>query len=393
MITLDKILYTAKAHTTGGRDGGSSRTDDGRLEVKLSDPGRSGTGTNAEQLFAAGWSACFLAAIRIVAAKRKVALPSEVTVDTEIDLGRAGDGHGLAGRLNINLGGMDQDAAESLVEAASNICPYSLAIKGNIDVKYKRDHIRRFGSRRSNTTCPRESLAIAADSRPTIAIPFVSRRLDALAVAGQFESVCEPSHFITASGQKKGSRRPMSTTLTTPQTITTWTLDPVHSVAEFKVKHMMISNVKGQFTGITGVLILDENEIAGSRIEATIDASTINTREAQRDAHLKSADFFDVEQFPTLSFRSTQVKRTGDDELAVTGDLTIHGVTRQVTFQVEGPTAAGKDPWGNTRIGLSATTKINRKDFGLTWNTALETGGILVGEDITITLDAEFVKA
>ena len=186
----------------------------------------------------------------------------------------------------------------------------------------------------------------------------------------------------------------MSTTLTAPQTTTTtWNLDPVHSVAEFKVKHMMISNVKGQFTGITGVLTLDENDIAGSRVEATIDASTINTREAQRDAHLKSADFFDVEQFPTLSFRSKQVKRTGDDELAVTGDLTIHGVTRQVTFQVEGPTAAGKDPWGNTRIGLSATTKINRRDFGLTWNAALETGGILVGEDVTITLDLEFVKA
>jgi polyisoprenoid-binding protein YceI len=128
-------------------------------------------------------------------------------------------------------------------------------------------------------------------------------------------------------------------------------------------------------------------------VEATIDASTINTREAERDTHLKSADFFDVEQFPTLSFRSKQVKRTGDDELAVTGDLTVHGVTRQVTFQVEGPTAAGKDPWGNTRIGLSATTKINRKDFGLTWNAVLETGGILVGEDVAITLDLEFLKA
>jgi polyisoprenoid-binding protein YceI len=140
----------------------------------------------------------------------------------------------------------------------------------------------------------------------------------------------------------------MSATLAAPQTtITTWNLDPVHSVAEFKVKHMMISNVKGQFTGVAGVLTLDENDIAGSRVEATMDASTINTREAQRDTHLKSADFFDVEQFPTLSFRSTQVKRTGDDELAVTGDLTIHGVTRQVTFPVEGPTAAGKDPWGS----------------------------------------------
>lgn len=186
----------------------------------------------------------------------------------------------------------------------------------------------------------------------------------------------------------------MSATHTAQQTTTsTWNLDPVHSVAEFKVKHMMISNVKGQFNGITGILTLDEYDVEGSRVEATIDASTINTREAQRDAHLRSADFFDVEQFPTLSFQSKLVKRTSDDELAVTGDLTIHGVTRQVTFQVEGPTAAGKDPWGNTRIGLSATMKINRKDFGLTWNAALETGGILVGEDVAITLDLEFLKA
>jgi polyisoprenoid-binding protein YceI len=186
----------------------------------------------------------------------------------------------------------------------------------------------------------------------------------------------------------------MNATLTAPQTTTTtWNLDPVHSVAEFKVRHMMISNVKGQFTAITGILTLDENDIAGSRVEAAIDASTINTREAQRDAHLKGADFFDVEQFPTLSFRSSHVKRTGEDGVAVSGDLTIHGVTRQVTFQVEGPTAARKDPWGNTRIGVSATTRINRKDFGLTWNTALETGGFLVGEDVTVTLDLEFVKA
>jgi polyisoprenoid-binding protein YceI len=186
----------------------------------------------------------------------------------------------------------------------------------------------------------------------------------------------------------------MSATLTARQTeTTTWTLDPVHSVAEFKVRHMMISNVKGQFTGLTGVLTFDEHDITRSSVQATIDASTVNTREAQRDAHLKSADFFDVEQFPTLSFTTTRVTRTGDDELAVTGDLTIHGVTRQVTFQVEGPTAAGKDPWGNTRIGVSAMTRINRKDYGLTWNTALETGGILVGEDVAITLDLEFVKA
>jgi polyisoprenoid-binding protein YceI len=186
----------------------------------------------------------------------------------------------------------------------------------------------------------------------------------------------------------------MSTTLIAPQTTTTtWNLDPVHSVAEFKVKHMMISNVKGQFTGITGALALDESDIANSRVEATIDASSIDTRDAQRDTHLKSADFFDVEKFPALSFRSTSVKRTRDGELDVAGDLTIHGVSRPVTFKVEGPTAPGKDPWGYTRIGLSAVTKINRKDFGLTWNAALETGGILVGDEVTITLDVQFVKA
>ncbi len=183
-------------------------------------------------------------------------------------------------------------------------------------------------------------------------------------------------------------------TLATPQTVTTtWNIDPVHSVAEFKVKHMMISNVKGQFTRVKGVLTLDETDLTNSRVEASIEAASINTREDQRDAHLKSADFFDVEKFPTLSFQSTRVSRVADGEQAVAGELTIHGVTRNVVFTVEGPTAPGKDPWGNTRIGLSATTKISRKDFGLTWNAALETGGILVGDEVTITLDVQFVKA
>jgi polyisoprenoid-binding protein YceI len=182
-------------------------------------------------------------------------------------------------------------------------------------------------------------------------------------------------------------------TLAIPQSTTTWNLDPVHSVAEFKVKHMMISNVKGQFTAVKGVLSLDETDLNRSSIEASIDATSINTRDPQRDAHLKSADFFDVEKFSTLSFKSTQISRVADGELSVAGDLTIHGVTRNVVFWVEGPTPPAKDPWGNTRVGLSATTKINRKDFGLTWNSALETGGILIGEEVTITLDVQFVKA
>ena len=182
--------------------------------------------------------------------------------------------------------------------------------------------------------------------------------------------------------------------LATPQTtVTTWNIDPVHSLAEFKVKHMMISNVKGQFTRLSGLMTLDENEITKSQIDASIEAASINTSDAQRDAHLKSADFFDVEKFPALSFRSTGVTAKGGGELAVTGDLTIHGVTRQVQFKVEGLSSPAKDPWGNTRLGLSATTKINRKDFGLTWNTALETGGILVGDDIAITLEVQFIKA
>jgi polyisoprenoid-binding protein YceI len=185
----------------------------------------------------------------------------------------------------------------------------------------------------------------------------------------------------------------ISTTSTAPTSVSTWNLDPVHYVVEFKVKHMMISNVKGQFTGITGVLTLDENDITKSRVEATIDASTINTRDPQRDTHLKSADFLDVEKYSTLTLKSKSVKRTGADEGTVIGDLTIHGVTREVVFQVEGPTPPGSDPWGNERLGLSATTKISRKEFGLTWNAALEAGGFLVGDEVTITLDVQFVKA
>jgi polyisoprenoid-binding protein YceI len=182
--------------------------------------------------------------------------------------------------------------------------------------------------------------------------------------------------------------------LATPQAATTtWNIDPVHSVAEFKVKHMMISNVKGQFTSVKGVLNLDETDLTKSYVEASADAASINTRDPQRDAHLKSADFFDVEKFPTLSFKSTRIAHVGDGELAVTGDLTIHGFTRNVVFSVEGPTPPAKDPWGNVRVGLSATTKINRKDFGLNWNAALETGGILLGDEVTITLDVQFVKA
>jgi polyisoprenoid-binding protein YceI len=183
----------------------------------------------------------------------------------------------------------------------------------------------------------------------------------------------------------------MNTTVA-PQ-VTTWNIDPAHSVAEFKVKHMMISNVKGRFGGVKGSLRLDDENITQSYVEASVDAASVDTHEPQRDAHLKSPDFFHVEKFPSLSFTSNRIARKGDGELEVTGDLTIRGITRIVIFTVDGPSAPAKDPWGNVRLGLAASTKISRKDFGLTWNAALETGGVLVGDDVTINLELEFVKA
>ncbi len=173
----------------------------------------------------------------------------------------------------------------------------------------------------------------------------------------------------------------------------TYVLDPAHSRIGFIARHAMVAKVRGSFDEYEGSATFDGHNPASSTLRVTIQTASVDSRDSGRDTHLKSADFFDVEKFPTLTFKSTGVSRTGDDELAVEGDLTIHGATKRVTFTVEGPTAPGKDPWGNTRIGLSATTKINREDFGLTWNAALETGGILVGKDVTITLDVQFVKA
>jgi polyisoprenoid-binding protein YceI len=185
----------------------------------------------------------------------------------------------------------------------------------------------------------------------------------------------------------------MATTANTSAVTTTWKLDPAHSHAEFKIRHMMISNVKGSFSGLSGTLTEHAIDATLSSVDASIDIATVNTGDAQRDGHLKTAEFFDIEKYPAMTFKSTVVKPNGDGGYNVTGDLTLHGVTRQETFVVEGPSAPAKDPWGNTRIGLSATAKINRKDFGLNWNAALETGGILVGDDVNVTLEVEFVKA
>jgi polyisoprenoid-binding protein YceI len=172
----------------------------------------------------------------------------------------------------------------------------------------------------------------------------------------------------------------------------TWVIDVDHSSVQFKVKHLMVSNVKGEFKKFSGTVTMDDADITKSRVDVTIDAASIDTGVAKRDEHLKSPDFFDVAKYPTLMFVSTKVAKAGDNRLKVTGNLTLHGVTREVVLDVEGPNPAVKDMYGNTKSGASATTKINRKDFGLTWNKALEAGGVAVGEEVLITLDVELLK-
>jgi polyisoprenoid-binding protein YceI len=171
-----------------------------------------------------------------------------------------------------------------------------------------------------------------------------------------------------------------------------WTIDKAHSLAEFSVKHMMVTTVKGRFANITGNIIWDEKNPANSSVEATIDATSVTTHDEKRDAHLASADFFEHGKYPTITFKSTKVEAKKADEFKVTGDLTIRGITREVTLDVE-YNGTGKNPWGMQVAGFSASTSINRKDFGLNWNAALETGGVLVSDKVKITLEVEAVAA
>jgi len=173
----------------------------------------------------------------------------------------------------------------------------------------------------------------------------------------------------------------------------TWNIDPDHSNVQFSVKHLMISNVKGTFSDVEGMAVLDDKDITKSTVKVTIQTGSINTGVALRDADLKSANFFEVAKYPTMTFVSKKVVKSGKNKLKITGDLTIHGVTKAVVLDVAGPTAEFKDPWGKIRRGASATTKINRKDFGLTWNKALESGGVVVGDDVLISLEVELIKA
>lgn len=171
----------------------------------------------------------------------------------------------------------------------------------------------------------------------------------------------------------------------------TWTIDPAHSQAMFTVRHMVISSVRGQFDRTTGAVVLDEQDPARSSVEAAIDVNSVNTRVPDRDKHLRSPDFFDAANHPTITFKSTRVEKAGEGKLEVSGDLTIRGVTRPVVLHVEGPTAPVKDPYGNARRGIVATTTINRQDYGLRWNKAVEAGPV-VGDQVKVEIEAELVQ-
>jgi polyisoprenoid-binding protein YceI len=171
-----------------------------------------------------------------------------------------------------------------------------------------------------------------------------------------------------------------------------WEFDPEHTGVQFKVRHLMVSSVRGEFEKVSGKIVYDEADVTKSTADVTIVAASINTRVAKRDEHLRSPDFLDVAKYPTITFKSKRVEKAGNGTLKMTGDLTIRGVTKEVALTVEGPTPAIKDPMGNNRVGGQATTKIHRKDFGLVWNKALETGGVVVGDEVDITIDMEIFK-
>jgi polyisoprenoid-binding protein YceI len=173
---------------------------------------------------------------------------------------------------------------------------------------------------------------------------------------------------------------------------TRWQIDPAHTDTGFAVRHMMISTVKGRFADVSGTITLDEADLSGSSVEVEIGVASIDTRQEERDAHLRSADFFDAENHPKITFRSRRVEATGGGDFRVIGDLTIRGVTREVVLEATDEGRA-TDPWGNEKAGFSARTAIDRQDFGLTWNAALETGGILVGNEIKISLEVQAAKA
>ena len=172
----------------------------------------------------------------------------------------------------------------------------------------------------------------------------------------------------------------------------TWQIDPAHSAAQFAVKHLAISTVRGAFTSVKGTVQFEDKDITKSSVDVTIDVNSVDTRQPDRDKDLRSDHFFDAEHFPTITFKSKRLEQLSSGKLKITGDLTIHGITKEVVLDVDGPTAPVKDPWGNQRIAVSATTKINRQDFGVKWNATMDNGGVVVGDEVSITIDAEMVQ-
>ena len=173
---------------------------------------------------------------------------------------------------------------------------------------------------------------------------------------------------------------------------TTWTVDPMHSSVEFTIRHMMISNVRGQFDKVHSTVVYDGKVLEAASVDATIDASSINTHETKRDEHLRNADFFDVAKYPSITFKSKRIQRLGVGKFKLVGDLTMHGVTKEVVLDVEGPSPEIKDQHGHARTGASATASLNRKDFGLMWNGVLESGDVMVGNEVKVSIDVELVK-
>jgi polyisoprenoid-binding protein YceI len=171
----------------------------------------------------------------------------------------------------------------------------------------------------------------------------------------------------------------------------TWQIDPAHSAAQFAVKHLAISTVRGAFTSVKGTVQFDDKDITKSSVDVTIDVNSVDTRQPDRDKDLRSDHFFDAEHFPTITFKSKRVEQVSSGKLRITGDLTIHGITKELVLDVDGPTAPVKDPWGNQRMAINATTKINRQDFGVKWNATMDNGGVVVGDDVSITIDAEMI--
>ena len=173
----------------------------------------------------------------------------------------------------------------------------------------------------------------------------------------------------------------------------TWNIDPAHSSAQFSVRHLAISTVRGTFSKISGTVLLDESDVTKSTVNVSIDVATVDTHEPNRDADLRTDKFFDVAKYPTMTFKSKKVEQVAPGKLKVTGDFTLHGITKEVVLDIEGPTPPVKDPWGNQRAAVSASTKINRQVYGVKWNANMDNGGVVVGDDVSITLDVEMVKA